>query len=90
MRCLAWEIRISESAVKTLKKLDSPIAKRIHNELLQISLLDDPRSRGKALTGNWGSFWRYRVGSYRIICRIEDEQLLITAVKIGHRSNIYQ
>ncbi|MGV9183311.1 type II toxin-antitoxin system RelE family toxin [Arcanobacterium canis] len=49
-------MRISESAVKTLKKLDPQIAQRIHNELLEISQLDDARSRGKALTGSWSSF----------------------------------
>ena len=52
--------------------------------------LEDPRSRGNALVENLKGFWRYRVGDYRVICNINDESLLITAVKIGHRRDVYR
>lgn len=87
--CLAWRVNLSETALKQLRKLDPPIAKRIRAELVELKTLTDPRSRGKALTGNQRGYWRYRVGDYRIICLIEDEELIILALKIGHRSKIY-
>ncbi len=55
-----------------------------------IGKLDDPRSRGKALTSNLVGLWRYRVGDYRVICDINDRELLILALDIGHRREIYK
>lgn len=52
--------------------------------------LDDPRSIGEALKGSkLGAFWKYRVGDYRIIARIEDDALRILVVRIGHRKDVY-
>ena len=56
----------------------------------EIPLLDNPCSRGKALTSNLSGLWRYRVGDYRILCRIHDDKLIITVIEIGHRSTVYQ
>ena len=56
----------------------------------EIASLDNPRSRGKALTSNLSGLWRYRVGDYRILCRIHDDKLVITVIEIGHRSTVYQ
>ncbi|MDV0824807.1 type II toxin-antitoxin system RelE family toxin [Klebsiella quasipneumoniae] len=52
-------------------------------------MLEDPRDAGKALTGNLRTYWRYRVGDYRVICEIRDAELVIVAVEIGHRSEVY-
>jgi len=50
----------------------------------------DPRSLGEALRGSHlGKFWKYRVGDYRALARIEDERLLVLVVKIGHGSLVY-
>jgi len=49
----------------------------------------DPRQHGKGLTSNRSGQWRYRIGDYRLICIIEDDRLIITALNIGHRKNIY-
>ena len=56
----------------------------------EIATLDNPRSRGKALTSNLAGLWRYRVGDYRIFCRIYDDKLVITVIEIAHRSTIYR
>ncbi len=54
-------------------------------------MADDPRSLGQALKGErFGEFWKYRVGDYRVIARIEDQQLLILVIRIGHRSAVYK
>ena len=79
----------SEQALKSLKKLDKPVQKLIISYLDKITLLAEPRSRGKALSANLKGFWRYRVGDYRILCQIQDEKLIICVVDIDHRKNIY-
>ena len=49
----------------------------------------DPRILGKALTGDLGGFWRYRVEDYRLICEIHDNQITVLVLKIGHRREVY-
>ena len=84
------KVILTKASKKQLKKLDSSISKRILDYLEQLELLDDPRSRGKALTSNLAGLWRYRVGDYRIFCRIYDDKLVITVIEIAHRSTIYR
>ncbi|PWD83940.1 type II toxin-antitoxin system RelE family toxin [Ignatzschineria cameli] len=88
---MVWKVEYSNKVLKVLKKIDKTHAKRIVDVLeLQIAQLDDPRIRGKALNGNFKNLWRYRVGDYRIICDIQDNQLTILALFIGHRKRIYR
>jgi len=84
------KVVLTETFKKQLKKLDAAISKRVLDYLEQIELLDNPRSRGKALTSNLSGLWRYRVGDYRILCRIRDDKLIITVIEIGHRSTVYR
>lgn len=51
---------------------------------------DDPRTFGKGLTANPSGLWRYRIGDYRLICLIEDDKLVVLALSIGHRSDVYK
>lgn len=51
---------------------------------------EDPRAHGKGLTANLSGQWMYRIGDYRLICLIEDDKLVILALTIGHRSDIYR
>ena len=84
------KVVLTETFKKQLKKLDAAISKRVLDYLEQIELLDNPRSRGKALTSNLSGLWRYRVGDYRILCRICDDKLIITVIEIVHRSTVYR
>jgi mRNA interferase RelE/StbE len=53
--------------------------------------LDNPRSIGHALQGSKpGEFWKYRVGDYRLICKMEDNRLFILVLRVGHRREIYR
>ncbi|KXT84133.1 RelE/StbE replicon stabilization toxin [Streptococcus sp. DD11] len=52
--------------------------------------LSNPRQIGKALLGPYKGLWRYRVGNYRVICQIIDDQLLVLALEVGHRKEIYK
>ena len=70
--------------------MDRQSAKRIFDFLEnRIATLEDPRVSGKPLKGDLGIFWRYRVGDYRVLCEIQDGQLVILAALIGHRKEIY-
>jgi mRNA interferase RelE/StbE len=87
---LAWRIEFDASARKEVERLDRPVAARIIRFLRErVSLADDPRSLGQALKGErFGEFWKYRVGDYRVIARIEDQKLLILVIRIRHRSDV--
>jgi len=89
---MAWKIRLERSAERELSKLGPDAAKRIlvflHGRLAK---LDDPRSIGEALKGSeLGSFWKYRVGDYRIIAHIDDGIVEILIVRIGNRREVYR
>ena len=87
---MAWRAELSPRAVKQLSKLDKPTARRIIDYLRETASGEERRSRGAGLTGYLAGFWRVRVGNYRIIASIEDDELLILAIHIDHRSRIYR
>ena len=64
---MAWRIEFTRNADKAMRKLDKGVAARMFDELDEIAKLEDPRIRGKALTGNLAGVWRYRVGDYRML-----------------------
>lgn len=84
------KVILTDTFKKQLKKLDAAISKRVLDYLEQVELLDNPRSRGKALTSNLAGLWHYRVSDYRILCRIRDDELIITVIEIAHRSTVYR
>lgn len=86
---MAWAVEYDRDAVKTLKKLDKPVAAKIVSYLDEVGEQQNPRTQGKGLSGNLAGLWRYRVGDYRIICDLLDDQLVIVAVDLGHRSQVY-
>ncbi len=74
-----------------LRKIDKQAARRILDFMDErVAVLEDPRSKGKSLTGPMGGLWRYRVSDYRIICDIKDMELHILVVKIGNRRDVYR
>lgn len=87
---MAWEIKFDEGVERTLGKLDKQTAKRIVRKLRQIAQLDNPRQLGKALTGNLSGLWRYRVGDWRIICYLEDAELVVLVIDVDHRRQVYR
>ena len=89
---MAWRIELTATAVKQLAKLDKTEAKRITNFLRhRLAAIADPRASGKALTGpQLGTYWRYRIGDYRIICDIQDARLCVLVIEVGNRRDVYQ
>lgn len=89
---MVWKIEIDRAAGKELKKLDRQTAVRILKFLNErVALSEDPRSIGEALKGSaLGEYWKYRVGDYRIIAKIEDGVMTILVVRIGNRREVYK
>lgn len=87
---MKYKIEYDKKAIKQLSKIDKPqrdiilkwIKKNLHDT-------ENPRQHGKELKGNFKTYWRYRVGKYRIISKIEDDKLIIGVINIGHRSEVY-
>lgn len=88
---LAWAVEFQLTAKKQLAKLDRGMQLRIVDFFRnRIAGAEDPRYLGKALKGEMGELWRYRIGDYRAICRIEDQRLVVLVLYIGHRKEIYR
>ena len=88
---MAWAIEFLPDAAKELKKLDRAVAARIVKTLEgRIAGLDDPRSIGSALVGEHAGYWRWRIGDYRLVARIEDERITILVVRVAHRREVYR
>ena len=85
-----YKVEFRPQALKELKKIDranrAMILSWIEKNLMGC---ENPRARGKGLTANRSGQWRYRVGDYRIIVEIKDNELLILALSVGHRSTVY-
>ena len=88
---ISYHVELTKGAKKDLRKLDPSIRAMIVKWLRKnLENCSDPRAHGKALSGNLGGLWRYRVGNYRLIAEIHDDRLVILMLEIGHRSEIYQ
>ena len=90
MNSTLWKIELSPKADKELLSLDKISRERIRKYLNELKIIHNPRLRGEPLTGNLSEFWKYRVGDYRLICKIQDDKLLVLVIKIGHRKEIYK
>jgi len=83
-----YQIEFTKGALKQLKKLPTDMKERIDSKILELA--DEPRPSGvKKLEGN-DSLYRIRVNDYRVIYQIQDDVLLVTVVKAGHRREIYR
>ena len=76
---------------RDFKKLDRYTQKMLKGWIVK-NLIDteNPRQHGKALAGNMAGAWRYRIGEYRLLCHIDDGELIILALTVGHRREVYR
>lgn len=85
---MPYAISYVPSAAKAIRKLDRPIACRLLNAIE--SLASDPHPAGcLQLKGGNGEF-RIRVGDYRIVYDIQDDELVILVLKVGHRREVFR
>ena len=87
---MSWDYKFTEKSFKQLKKLGQEPSRRIVKFLkTRILPVKNPRQFGKPLKGDLGEFWRYRVDDYRLLCRFENDQLIVIVVEVGHRRDVY-
>ena len=87
---MKYDVEYSKTAVDTIKKIDSSTSKIIRN-WIEKNLIntENPRIKGKALTGDLKGLQHYRVGDYRILADIQGNKIGILILDMGHRSKIY-
>lgn len=86
-----WQIVFSRTGKKELGKLSHQSQFLVRNFLYtRILELNHPKQSGKALRGNKKGLWRYRVDKFRIICKLEENKLVILIVKIAKRDVVYE
>ena len=88
---MVWKLEFSAFAQKQFANLDKPTAARILDWLeSRLEGEVNPRHFGEPLRGEWGGLWRYRIGDFRVICEIQDQRLIVYALSIGRRREIYR
>lgn len=87
---IEWNVVLKRKAVKAIDKLDSTTQKRIKSFIKDLKHRENPRQYGRALTGGFKGLWRYRVGDYRLICQIKNNEVTILVLEIGHRKEVYK
>ena len=87
----SYKVDYADTFFEDMEKLDKgtqkQIAKWIDKHLVGV---DFPRSPGKYLTGNLSGYVRFWVSNYRIVAIVDDGELVITNLHVGHRSEIYK
>ena len=88
---MKYKILFDRNADKQLKKIDKTQQRIMVNWITKnLENTNDSRVFGKALKGNLKDYWRYRIGDYRIIAEINDDEVKILIIEIGHRKDIYK
>jgi mRNA interferase RelE/StbE len=86
----SWKAEFTTEARRQFERLDRSVQRRIQTYLNDNVLADNPRRFGRALRGDLSGLWRYRVGDFRLIAKLEDAILTVVIIKTGHRSVIYE
>lgn len=85
-----YQIVTTDKFDKSFKKLDRHTQKIIKSWIEKnLMNCENPRLHGNGLTANRSGQWRYRVGNYKILADIQDNNIVLVPVDMGHRSRIY-
>ena len=92
---MAYNLVITEAATKELKRIPAKMQDRLFEKIE--SLAQEPKPHGYKKLKNFNlpgsdtdDYYRIRVGDYRVIYTIEDEQITIFVLKIAHRKDVYE
>ncbi|NYI47954.1 mRNA-degrading endonuclease RelE of RelBE toxin-antitoxin system [Nocardioides aromaticivorans] len=85
----AYEVRLASPARRDLRSVPPRIVPAIV-EFLYGELARNPKRVGKALERELEGYWSARRGPYRIIYRIDDDQLIVLVVNVDHRADVYR
>lgn len=87
---MKYTVKTTPRFDKEFKKLDKYTMKMMKSWINKNLVgCENPRLYGKGLTSNRSRQWRYRIGDYRLICSIEENELVILALSVGHRRDVY-
>ena len=87
---MSYHVETTARFDKEFKKLDKYTQQMIKSWIVKyLQNCEDPRAHGKGLTANKSGQWRYRIGDYRLLCLIQDQELIILALPVSHRRDIY-
>jgi mRNA interferase RelE/StbE len=88
---LTWRVEFDERARRDLRRLDTAIQERILKYLRDHVVTEgQPRRYGETLKGIMAGLWKYRVGDYRVVCKIQDVQAKVLVLRVGHRREVYR
>ena len=89
---MVWTVEYAASVRKSVRRLTPDVRRRIRTYIEQrLASRDDPRQLGAPLRGTqFEDLWRFRVGDYRIIARLEHDRLLILVLAVAHRREAYR
>ncbi len=85
---MVYKVFYKASVEKDFRVIDKSSQKRIINKI-EKELAHNPKELGKPLKGQYKGLWSYRIGEYRVVYKISDEEILILVLKIGHRKDVY-
>ena len=88
---MTWSVEWDDRAQRELRQLDRQVQRTILRYFSErIATDDDPRRFGKSLRHELQGLWRYRIGDYRAICQIENDQLVVLVLAVNHRRQVYR
>jgi len=87
---MRYRISYDDKVLKQLRKMEKKTSQKIISWIeTNLEGSESPREKGKALTGPMTGIWRYRVGDFRLLARIKDDELIILVIEIRNRKNVY-
>ena len=88
---MIYKVEYLPSVYKKMEKMDNFIKRMLYNWIdKNLQNCENPRLLGKPLSSDRAGQWRYRVGDYRIIVKIEDARLIVLVINVGHRKEVYK
>ncbi|MGP1459638.1 MAG: type II toxin-antitoxin system RelE family toxin [Treponema sp.] len=87
---MAYKIEFDVRAFADFSKLDGSAKKQIQKYIDKIAERENPRTLGEPLQANLSSYWKYRVGDYRLIVEIQDDKLVVLMLVVAHRKQVYK
>ena len=88
---MRWRLVFSKRSDRQLGKMDPGVRRIVITWLLRhIDGCENPRALGKALSADRSGQWRYRIGDYRVLCEIRDDEVVVLVIDVGHRSKVYR
>jgi mRNA interferase RelE/StbE len=85
---MTYEIIITKSIQKQLDNLPNNIQERVYQKIAQLA--EEPRPDGAVKLKGYDNEYRIRIGDYRLVYEIRDEQLIVLLVQCKHRRDVYK